>query len=136
MAYEENLKSLSHNADASVGIYTGVPGQPGSAVPNSGKQYCGLKLTGTNQVGLATAAGDNLIGVLQNKPQVPGAAATVGVQGITKVRAGAAFAADVELVVDGTGRFIAGSTTGKGLKLISVMPASVADEVVSARIIG
>jgi hypothetical protein len=136
VAYEENLRSLSHNADASLGIYTGVPGMPGSAVPNSGKQYCAVKYTGNNQVGLAVAAADNVAGVLQNKPQVPGAAATVGYEGITMARAGAAFAANVELVPDATGRFIAGAGTGKGLKFISTQAANAADEVVPVRMIG
>ena len=136
MAYEENLKSLSHNADASVGIYTGVPGTPGAAVPNSGKQYCALKLTGANQVGLAVAATDKLYGILQNKPQAPGHACTVGVSGISFARAGAAVAAGVEVIPDATGRFVAGASTGTGLKFISVLPASVADEVTSVRIVG
>lgn len=135
MSYEENLKSFSADADASVGIYTGVPGQPGSAVPNSGKQYCGLKYTGKNQVGLATAAGDSVIGALQNKPQRPGAAATVGYQGITNLLAGAPVGAGVEVVVDATGRFIPGATTGKGLRFISQGIAAGAGELFPAQII-
>jgi hypothetical protein len=55
MSYEENLKSFNADADASIGIYTGVPGQPGSASPNGGKQYCPLRITGKNQVGLNAA---------------------------------------------------------------------------------
>ena len=84
MSYEESLRSVSFVADSSIGIYTGVPGIPGSAVPNSGKQYRFLKVTGADQVGLSTAAGAT-IGVLQNKPQKVGAAATVGIRGITNV---------------------------------------------------
>ena len=83
MSYEESLRSVSFVADSSIGVYTGVPGVPGSAVPNSGKQYRFLKVTGSDQVGLA-AAGPS-IGVLQNKPQKVGAAATVGIRGISNV---------------------------------------------------
>jgi hypothetical protein len=132
MSYEENLRSFTLEADATVGIFTGVPGQPGSAVPNSGVQYRGVKMTGARQCGLAVAATDNVIGVLQNKPQRPGAAATVGYEGVTNVCAGAAFSAGVELVVNASGKFIAGTTTGVGRRLISQKAATVADEIVPA----
>ena len=133
MSYEESLKSISLDADASLGIYTGVPGQPGSAVPNGGKQYTMVKLTGSHQVGLATAAGDVVLGVLQNKPQTPGAAATVGFTGVTNVVAGAAFAAGVDLVSDATGRAVAkGATPSGGKRLIALKPAAGANELVPA----
>ena len=82
MAYEENLRCMSYDADASVGVYTGVPGLPGSASPNGGLQFRFVKLTGKNQVGLCTAATDPSIGVLQNKPQRPGQACTVAYEGL------------------------------------------------------
>ena len=132
MSYEENLRSRSLDADATIGIYTGVPGQPGSAVPNTGMQYRALKLTGTHQCGLATAAADNIIGVLQNKPQRPGAAATVGYEGVTNVMTGASFAAGVEIIPDSTGRFIAGTGTGAGRRLISEAPSTGAGQLVPA----
>lgn len=90
MSYEESLKSISLDADASIGVYTGVPGLPGSAVPNMGMQYRFLTITGPHQVGLP-AAGAKVIGVLQNKPQKPGAASTVAYHGISNVIAGGAI---------------------------------------------
>jgi len=84
MSYEESLRSISLVADSSIGIYTGVPGIPGSAVPNSGKQYRFVRVTGADQAGLTATAGAS-IGVLQNKPQKIGAAATVGIRGVTNV---------------------------------------------------
>lgn len=132
MSYEETLRSVSLNADASLGIYTGVPGRPGSAVPNAGMQYRGVRVTGKDQVGLAVAAGDNLVGVLQNKPQEPGAAATVAFDGITNCVAGGPVGAGVEVTVDATGRFIAGATTGVGKRLISVGIAAGAGELFPA----
>lgn len=84
MSYEESLRSISLNADASVGVYTGVPGLPGSASPNGGTQYKFVKVTGVRQVGLA-GAGEAAIGVVQNKPQKVGMAATVGIRGVTNV---------------------------------------------------
>lgn len=84
MAYEESLRSITLNADSSIGIYTGVPGQPGSPDPHGAKQYHFVKVTGVHQCGLAAATGD-VVGVLQNKPQGAGQAATVGFQGVSKV---------------------------------------------------
>lgn len=85
MAYDETLRSVSLDADASLAVWTGVPGQPGSADPNGGKQYHFVKITGANTVGLADANDTNVIGVLQNKPQVTGQAATVAYLGISRV---------------------------------------------------
>ena len=53
MSYEESLRSVSFDADASIGIYTGPPGLPGSPSPHGAKQYHFVKVTGANQVGLA-----------------------------------------------------------------------------------
>lgn len=126
MSYEESLRSISLDADASVGIYTGVPGQPGSAVPNSGKQYCFLKITGSHQVGLCTATTDAAVGILQNKPQKPGAAATVGYSGVSNVIAGEVIAA---------GDRVGPGTTGKAMKnatgvWVAIKPSSGADQLI------
>lgn len=133
MSYEENLKSLTREADASLGIYTGVPGLPGSAVPNGGMQYRLVKTTGTHQVGLCTAAGDNVWGVLQNKPQGPGHAATVAYQGVTNVVAGAAISAGNFLVSDAQGRAVPSGTGGTvATKLQAVAAAAAAGELIPA----
>jgi hypothetical protein len=131
MAYEESLRSISLNADASVGIYTGVPSQPGSPDPHGGKQYHFVKITGVHQVGLAGAADTAIVGVLQNKPQGTGQAATVGYNGVTKVvsdvavTAGAAIkvSADGQAAVTGAGPTvgIALSTTATAGELVSVL---------------
>ena len=134
MAYSENLRSRSMDADASVGIYTGVPGLPGSATPNGGKQYCFVKSTGAHQVGLATAVTDAIVGVLQNKPQGPGHACTVAYEGVTKVIAGAAISAGALLVSDSQGRVIT-ATTGQRATLRAQMAAGGASEVISAAFI-
>lgn len=111
--YEETLRSISLDADASVGIYTGVPGQPGSAVPNYGKMYCFVKLTGSHQVGLCTAATDIAVGILQNKPQKPGAAATVGFSGVSNLIAGGVIAAGDLVASTATGTAVKDLTNGK-----------------------
>jgi hypothetical protein len=115
--YEEALTSISLTADATLGIYTGVPGQPGSAVPNTGKMYTFVKVTGANQVGLCVAATDLYVGVLQNKPQKPGAAATVGILGVTNVICGGVVAAGDKVAPDASGRAVTDGTNGKCVAL-------------------
>lgn len=129
MATEQNLRNISRDADASVGVFTGHPGLPGSAVPNLGKQYRFLKLTGTNQVGLATAATDPVAGILQNKPQGPGHAATVGYEGQSLVVAGANNINAGDLVApDSQGRAVTDATHGVWQAL---MPSSMVGELIS-----
>lgn len=106
MSYEESLRSVSLDADGSLAGYTGVPGLPGSAAPNYGKQYRFVKVTGADTVGLATAAGDVVIGVIQNKPQVASQASTVGIRGISNVMAGDVISAGDVLTSDAEGRAI------------------------------
>lgn len=117
MSYEESLRSVSFDADASIGIYTGPPGLPGSPSPHGAKQYHFVKVTGANQVGLAGAT-DRVIGVLQNKPQQAGAAATVGIRGISNVVAGEAIDAGEEVGPNVSGAAaVAAAGAGIGIAL-------------------
>lgn len=113
MSFEESLRSVSLNADASIAGYTGPPGAPGSPANNAGKQFRIVKVTGSATVGLCTADEDLSVGILQSKPQVTGQAATVGIRGISNVVAGENnIAAGAELSSDTEGRAIA-ALTGK-----------------------
>jgi len=113
MAYDESLRTISLDADASIGIYTGVPGQPGSAVPNTGKMFCFVKVTGAHQCGLAVAAANVICGILQNKPQNPGAAATVGFSGVSNVQAGGVIAAGDLVAPNAAGQAVTDAVNGK-----------------------
>lgn len=104
MAYEESLHSITLDADASIGVYTGVPGALGGPANNSGLQYRFVKITGEHTAGLAAAVNDPIVGVLQNKPQAAGNAATVAVWGISKVECAGAIAAGAAVGTDTTGR--------------------------------
>jgi hypothetical protein len=104
MAYDETQRRISLDSDASLAIRTGVPGMPGSADPNSGKQYCFVKVVGEHQAGLVSAAGGPSIGVMQNKPQVLGEAASICISGVSLVAAGATLVAGDPVSVDATGR--------------------------------
>lgn len=128
MAYEESLRSVSLDADASLATYTGVPGTPGSAEPNYGKQYTFVKITGAHQVGLATAASDPIVGVIQNKPQVTGQAATVAIRGITNVVASAAITAGATVTSTATGTAVTSASNVVGIAITS---ATVAGQLVS-----
>lgn len=123
MSYEESLRSISLVADSSIGVYTGVPGQPGSAVPNAGKQYRFLKVTGSDQAGLAGAG--PAIGVLQNKPQKVGAAATVAIRGVSNVIVETLPIAAGDSVESGAGsgavKAAAGAKTGTALRTASTV---------------
>lgn len=128
MAYEETLRSVSLDADSSLATYTGVPGTAGSAEPNYGKQYTFVKVTGAHQVGLATAATDPIVGVLQNKPQVTGQACTVGMYGISNVIASAAIAAGDKIASTTTGTAVTSASNVIGIAITS---ATVAGQLVS-----
>jgi len=117
MAYEEVLQSISLNADASLAVYTGVPSIPGAPATNYGFQYRFVKVTGVNQCGLATSAADKTIGVMQNKPQVTGMAATVGIGGVSNIMAGGAVAAGAAVESDATGRAVTSAGAGVGIAL-------------------
>ena len=119
MAYEESLRSVSLDADASLAGYTGVPGTPGSAEPNYGKQYTFVKITGAHQVGLATAATDAVVGVLQNKPQRLGQAATVGIRGVSNVIASAAINAGDGVTSTATGTAVTSAANVLGIAITS-----------------
>jgi predicted RecA/RadA family phage recombinase len=105
MAYEEVLQSITLDADASIGVFTGVPGVLGGPANNSALQYRFVKITGEHTAGLVTVPGTDVpVGVLQNKPQRVGDAATVGIFGISKVEAAGALAAGAPVYADATGR--------------------------------
>ncbi len=61
------------------------------------------KNANADEVALATAATQKLIGILQNKPAAAGRAATVQVAGIAKVIAGAAVTAGALLTTNASG---------------------------------
>lgn len=112
MAYEEVLQSITLDADASIGVFTGVAGLRGAPANQSALQYRFVKITGEHTAGLvSTPASDLVVGVLQNKPQTTGDAATVGVNGISKVEVAGAIGAGAAVYTDSVGR---ATTTAAG----------------------
>lgn len=129
MAYEESLRSITLDADASIGIFTGVPGTRDftglPAADYTGMQYRFVKVTGEHTVGLGDADDTNIVGVLQNKPQGVGHAATVGFQGVSRVRAAGAITAGAAVASDATGQATAtvGAAGSQGIALQSAAGA-------------
>src|SRR5262252_6534393 len=109
-SYDETVRKITLQADASLASYTGPPGIPGSADPNYGKQFCFVKLTGDQTVGLATAAADAIVGVMQNKPQRVGEAATVAIGGVSLCQVAAALTYGQQVASNGSGVGILWST--------------------------
>jgi hypothetical protein len=114
MAYDETLRTISLDSDASIGFYTGVPGARGSLDPNGGMQYHFVDITGPHQAGLVTAVGGDSVGVLQNKPQYAGEAATVAIAGATLLVASGTLTAGDKVQATATGAGIL-ATTGQVL---------------------
>jgi hypothetical protein len=84
-----------------------------AAADLSTKQFYCVKVTAAEKVNIATAAGEQVLGVLQNKPSFDGDVADVMVLGVTKAVIGAGgITAGVqwETAADGT---IIPATTGK-----------------------
>lgn len=112
MAFEESLRNITMVSDASLAVRTLVAGTPGAPVDNAGNQYRAVKQTGSRQCGLVSGTTDKVVGIVQNKPQVTGEAATVAIQGISKVRVNGAIAAGADVFAAADGR---GSATGTAL---------------------
>lgn len=96
MAYQQNLELITRpaNADLSAGQYFLVK------ISNS---------SGTGRVAFA-GAGERAIGVLQNKPDAAGKAASVAVGQVVKVSAGGSITAGNEVTPDSSGEaVVAGS---------------------------
>jgi hypothetical protein len=119
MGFDETLRSISLDSDSSIAFYTGVPGARGSLDPNGGKQYHFVDLVGAHQAGLA-AAGAEAIGVLQNKPQRVGEAASIAIAGVSLVQAGGTLAAGDKVSADAQGRGIKTTSTNAVLGRVVV----------------
>jgi len=88
-----------------------------------------VKLSGSTAVA-AAAATDPVVGVLQNKPTASGQPATVMIDGVSKVIAGAAITAGSVVYIDSTGRATSTAASNKSVG-IAESAATGAGEVIS-----
>lgn len=105
------------------------PGGTGSALAgqNSSGQFLAVKVVGTRSVDLATSGGEQVYGILQNKPAA-GQAADVGISGISKAVAGAVVTAGNMLMTDTSGRLIV--ATGTNYRVAQALEGAAATGVI------
>lgn len=96
----------------------------------STRQYHFVKVTGAQTCNAITATTDKPVGVLQNKPGAVGRAATVNVDGISKVVAGAAIAAGSPITFNAAGQAIV-ATTGLTIHGVAMGSAGALADLVS-----
>lgn len=115
--YEESLRTITLNADATLAKFTGAPGLPGSltGANQAGNQYRAVVISGARQAGLSNANNGTVVGVLQNKPQAAGNAATIGIGGISKVAMATNISAGQAVFAAADGR--GSNSNSSGLKL-------------------
>ena len=91
-----------------------------------------IKVTGVHQVGIANgSSGEVCIGVLQNKPQYSGNAATVAIRGVTKVVSDVAITAGAKVYVSSDGQATGTASTSTQVVGIAVSTTANAGELVS-----
>lgn len=92
-----------------------------AAADLSSGQFLAVKITAARAVNLASAGGELIYGILQNKP-TSGQAADVGFIGVTKAVAGAAFSAGAQLMTDTSARLI--TSTGTNHRVATALEAA------------
>jgi hypothetical protein len=124
--YDESIRNITLDAASGLAVYTGVPGLVGSPQPNKGHQYCFVYVSGAHEVDLCSHDTAYPIGVMQNKPQVAGAAATVAIRGVTLVEAGDTIDAGEAIVIDAgdTGRAVPIGTASAGVVVVGIAVGS------------
>jgi len=101
-----------------------------AAADLSAQQFRAMRVTGDFQVNVANAAGQAVIGILQNKP-TSGQSADVMMAGVSKAIAGAAIAAGAEVMAGADGRIITAATAGSNVIGIALNAAGNANEIIS-----
>lgn len=99
-----------------------------AAADHSANQYLFCSANSSGQAAL-TGAGLTAIGVIQNKPTI-GRATDIMVDGVSKVRVGAAVAIGAKVMANASGQAITATSTNQGLG-VALSAATNANEVIS-----
>lgn len=118
MSYENKLVSITLEAGSDL----------------SAGQYKAVNVASDEQIDLVAVKGAKVLGILQDKPAAAGRAANVGVEGVSKVLAGAAVAAGVEVIVDATSRVIATDAADQYILGTALTTAAAAGDVIAVKI--
>lgn len=108
---------------------------PSSALdgPNGSGQFLFVTISAARTVAIQTSQGGAVYGILQNTPAL-GQAADVGIAGISKLVAGAAFSAGANLMSDTNGRGIAQTSTNV-IGAVALEAATAAGQVITVAVI-
>lgn len=98
------------------------------------KQFYGVKKDANGRVILASAKGERILGVLQNKPNTGEEAQVVLNPAGSPVVAGAAITVDTEIIVGADGRFIPKDAANQYVAGISEQAATAAGQVIDANL--
>ena len=98
-------------------------GQTTAAADLSSSQFYAVKITAARSVNLANSGGEFIYGILQNKP-TSGQAADVGILGVSKAVAGAAFSAGAALMTNTSAQLI--TATGTNHRIATAIEAATA----------
>lgn len=101
-----------------------------AAADLSAQQFRAMRVTGNFQVNVANAAGQSVIGILQNKPTL-GQPADVMMAGVSKAVAGAAIAVGVEVMAGADGRIVTAATAGSNVIGVALEAAGAAGEIIT-----
>jgi hypothetical protein len=118
MSYEESLKCISLPASADL----------------SASQYKLVDVASDGEIAIITSKGAKFAGVLQDAPDAVGRVGAVGIDGVTKVRAGAAVTAGANVIGDATARVIATDATDQFVLGLALETATAADDVIAVLI--
>jgi len=118
MSYEESLECVTKEAGSDL----------------SAGQYKCVNVSSDGQVDLVASKGAAIYGVLQDKPAAVGRACQVGINGVTKVLAGAVIAAGAEVICDATGRVITKDATDQHVLGTAEEAAVAAGNIIAVRI--
>lgn len=113
-AYEEDLRCRSGVAAADL----------------SAKQFYGVKIDSAGLIALASAAGEAIYGVLQDKP-TSGKTCSVAVSGITKAKAGGVIAPGALVKVHSDGTFLTASAA-----VTDTQAGSATDALIGSHVVG
>ena len=97
----------------------------------SALQYTFVKLNTAGAVVAASASGEKVIGVLQNKP-TSGQVCEIVHLGLCPVKAGAAIASTGTIMTNASGAAIASATTGSTIVGYACETAAAANEIITA----
>jgi hypothetical protein len=113
MSYETNIEAVTLPAAADL----------------SSSQHRLLQVDTNGKAALATAT-SMVVGILQNKP-ASGQAASLAYSGVSKVLAGAAFAAGARITSDANGAAIAATTAGDSVIGVALQAAAASGDKVA-----